>query len=227
MFAALAFTPPAAGLPLLRWRCLSPAPAQRPMTAPAPSPGDPAEASTLAALVQRAAGGDGGAFEAFYDATFARARALARRLLPGAEVEDLLADAYFESWRQAAQFDAARGSAVAWLLTRVRSRALDLLRHRAAYPSVAGDERLAPEPAAAEADDPAERLWRTQAGSRLAAALQRLSAPERWVLGLAYFREMTQAEIAVCTGLPLGTVKSHLQRAQGKLRTLLAAGTSR
>jgi len=202
--------------------------------APAMSAAPPersARDAVLAAHVAAAARGDGRAFEAFYDATFGYARTLARRVLRGASdaaLEDLLADAYFEAWRGAARFDPARGSAVSWLLTIVRSRAVDALRTAAAAPSVAAGDALAgaaePEPADTSADaDPAERLWRVEAGSRLQAALGRLSPGERWVVALAYLREMSHAEIAGATGLPLGTVKSHALRARHKLRAVLAA----
>ena len=209
---------------LLIWR--RPA-APRPMSAPArrPTVADAARVErdhVLAQALAAAARGDNGAFERFYDATAGYARALARRLLDAAEVDDLLADVYFEAWRHAARFDACRGSAVTWLLTLVRSRALDLLRRRATQPSVGGDATPADEPVD---DDPAERLWQAQAGTRLHRALQALTAPERWVLGLAYFRELTHAQIADSTGMPLGTVKSHLQRAQTKLRAALAETT--
>lgn len=180
----------------------------------------------LAALLAAAARGDTTAFEAFYDATYAYARTVARRVLAGGDTDDLLADAYFEAWRKAASFDAARGSAVTWLLTVVRSRALDLLRQRASHPSVggqdAGDDEAAAGAAAGADSDPGERLWRHEAGGRLHAAVQALSPPERWALGLAYWRELSHAEIAAATGWPLGTVKSHLLRAQHKLREALS-----
>jgi len=203
----------------------------------------------LAALVAAAAAGDAGAFEAFYEQTFAFARTVARRLLHDtAEVEDLLADCYFEAWRTAARFDPARGSAVTWLLTLVRSRGVDALRAAAARPdrpnpsypgggalagaptrardagaAADGSETEAEGPTAAATADPAEALWQRQSGTQLHAALARLSAPERWVLGLAYLRDLSHTEIAQCTGMPLGTVKSHALRAQNKLRATLAA----
>lgn len=197
----------------------------------------------LSTLLAAAAAGDAHAFEGFYEGTFAFARTVARRLLrDNAEIEDLLADCYFEAWRSAARFDPARGSPVSWLLTLVRSRGLDALRAAAARPERAGSGRSAKTPdgeTASPADDaaelpdnaeaaadPAERLWRRQAGTQLHAALARLSPAERWVIGLAYLRELSHAEIARCTGLPLGTVKSHALRAQNKLRTLLAPGAS-
>ncbi len=49
-----------------------------------------------------------------------------------ADLEDVLASAYFQVWRELQRFDAQRGSAVTWLLTIVRSRALDTLRESAA-----------------------------------------------------------------------------------------------
>jgi RNA polymerase sigma-70 factor (ECF subfamily) len=71
---------------------------------------------------------------------------------------------------------------------------------------------------------PEALLESVQASTRLHAALARLSANERWVLGLAYFRDHTHSEIAAVTGLPLGTVKSLITRAQHKLRESLQDG---
>ncbi len=178
-----------------------------------------------AGWLQAAAAGDAQAFEAFYDATLPYARGVARRLLRDADAEDLLVEVYFEAWRRVAQFDAARGSALTWLLARLRSRGIDALRRQAAARDVALDEDAA-DALADGGDDPAERLWRRQAGAQLQAALAALSPAERWVLGLAYLRECSHREIAEQTGLPLGTVKSHLARAQGKLRLALAPGAA-
>jgi RNA polymerase sigma-70 factor, ECF subfamily len=214
------------------------------VAAPADWVDRPAAASAVAAGPQHlqlesrrasAAQGNGSAFEAFYDASFSQARATARRLLRGADIEDLLSEAYFEAWRNAARFDPSRGSALAWLLTIVRSRALDLLRRNASHPSVGGSQDRSQdsnddaagggyEGSTELAADPAEQLWRHQAGSRLHGALADLSAPERWVLGLAYFQDMSHGQIAERTGMPLGTVKSHALRAHQKLRVALSDG---
>jgi RNA polymerase sigma-70 factor, ECF subfamily len=175
----------------------------------------------LAALVRASADGDCSAFESFYDRTIGYAETVARRLLRAADVEDLLADAYFEAWRGAARFDAGRGSAVTWLLTIVRSRALDWLRRVAARPEGALSD-VAPADIACEGADPIDLLWQRQTNARLHAALATLDPRERWTLGLAYFRDCSHSEIAGLTGLPLGTVKSVLARAQSKLRSTLS-----
>lgn len=192
-----------------------------------PAPCDPAAAARaerdqrLAGLLVRAAAGDSTAFERFYEETVAHAQALARRMLPPAELEDVMADAYFQAWREAGRFDAARGGPVTWLLTILRSRALDQLRRRRAEATPEAQEALAEQPA--EGPGPQELLSTLESHSALHAALAGLSTQERWLLGLAYYRELSHAQISQATGLPLGTVKSVLHRAQGRLRGILAA----
>jgi RNA polymerase sigma-70 factor (ECF subfamily) len=199
-------------------------------TAPVAGAEDPSRAERdqrLAVWLAQAAGGDALAFERFYDATVAYAQILARRLLREADIDDVLAEAYFQCWREAARFDASRGSAVTWLLVRVRSRAIDLRRqqqHEATQAAAGGEsDELTLAGLVAQLPGPDELLALAQAGSRLYTALAALSPQERWVLGLAYFRELSHAATAQATGLPLGTVKSLLLRAQQKLRSLMAA----
>lgn len=198
-----------------------------PSTAANPSPPRGADVARehrdreLAALLARCAAGDAEAFDAFYDATLGYAHALARRIVADADLDDVLADAYVQAWQQRSRFDAARGSAVSWLLAIVRTRALDQRRSeqlRAHAPLADGDG----DAVADDAAGPDALLDFAERGSRLHAALATLSAQERWLLALAYFRDWTHAEIARSTGLPLGTVKSAILRAQHKLRDLLA-----
>ncbi len=173
----------------------------------------------LADLLRSSAAGNASAFESFYDQTVGYAQALARRMVRPGDLDDVLADAYFQAWREAARFDPQRGGAVAWLLTVVRTRALDLLRqHRANQHEELTDDTPETE---SSWPGPDELLANTRADSRLHAALAELSANERWVLGLAYFRELTHQQIAQCTGLPLGSVKSLILRSQTKLRERL------
>jgi RNA polymerase sigma-70 factor (ECF subfamily) len=184
----------------------------------------------LAVLLQRSAAGDAQAFEAFYDASIVHARTLARRILRDAELDDVLADAFFQAWRDASRFDATRGTAMAWLLTIVRTRALDLLRQRQVRGQTGSPADGEPADATSDEPGPPDLLAQAQAGTRLHAALAQLSQQERWLLALAYYREQTHVQIAAATALPLGTVKSVLLRAQHKLRALLAphgAGSAR
>ena len=60
-----------------------------------------------------------------------------------------------------------------------------------------------------------------QRSSRVHAALSALPAERRQLVSLAFLRDLTHQEIAEATGMPLGTVKSHLRRALGQLREQL------
>jgi RNA polymerase sigma-70 factor (ECF subfamily) len=179
----------------------------------------------LATLLKAAAGGDARAFEAFYNGTARYAMAVVRRIAGEAHAEDVLSDCYFQAWRNAARFDAGRGSALTWLLTMARSRALDRMRQETLrHGGLAGAPAFDADARAAEPGDepgPDQLLESVQSCTRLHAALAKLSANERLALGLAYFRDHTQSEIATLTGLPLGTVKSLINRAQHKLREAL------
>jgi RNA polymerase sigma-70 factor (ECF subfamily) len=129
----------------------------------------------------------------------ARRAELATVVARDADLEDALSDACFGAWRHAAQFAAGRGSAVSRLLTIVRSRAIDLMRRR---PDASPLDEGKADHVADPAGGPADRLWRGESQQRLHQALAPLSAAEPWVLGFAYFRDLSHGEVAQATGTP-------------------------
>ncbi|MEF8766481.1 MULTISPECIES: RNA polymerase sigma factor [Candidatus Accumulibacter] len=159
-----------------------------------------------------------------YEALAGRVYGLALRITRQVQTaEEVTEDAFWQVWRQAPRFDAARGSVLAWVLTIARSRALDALRRR--DPAEALDEdRLAD---LQEDNDPQDLLLAVQRQHRLHAALQDLDPLPRQLLALAFFRDLSHEEIACQMCLPLGTVKSHIRRALLRLRQLLGADDPR
>jgi RNA polymerase sigma-70 factor (ECF subfamily) len=164
-------------------------------------------------LVTRVAGGDNHALGALYDRYAPHMLALARRMLGDArEAEDLIHDVFLEVWRQAADYDAARGSVRAWIVMRLRSRALDRLKAPRVARSVPLEGARVDEPVVVE--DPA--LAPDRAAVRR--ALAELPAEQRAVLELGYFEGLSSAEIADRVSVPIGTVKSRVAAGMAKLR---------
>jgi RNA polymerase sigma-70 factor, ECF subfamily len=109
-------------------------------------------------------------------------------------------------------YDRGRGTVAAFLITMTRSRALDRLRRRTRSARLLTTWHDAAAPAAAAAN-PFEDVWTQRAAARVRAVLAELPDAQREVLVLAYYRGLTQSEIAAELGTPLGTVKSRLRRA--------------
>lgn len=203
--------------------------AQRPLVillamsgdATASGPTDAERDQALAGLVARIAAGEEQALADLYDLTLGRVYGLALRILGQREAaEDATAEVYLQVWRQAGDYRASRGSVLAWLLTICRARALDARRRRDRAQSHPNPDLLRTEPQG-EAPPP-DILESVESGRALHAALKGLSSEQRQALGLAFFRDLSQREIADRMGLPLGTVKSHIRRAQLALRAALS-----
>lgn len=176
---------------------------------------------TLHGLLVRMAVGDQAALSAFYDLTLGKVYGLALRITGQPDAaEDVAAEVYFQVWRQSAAYDPERGAVLAWLLTICRTRALDARRRRdPAEPHPDPDVLRAEPPSQPGPPDILETL---DANRSLHAALLRLSREQRQIIALAYFRDLSHQEIAACLRLPLGTVKSHIRRAQLALRAALS-----
>ncbi len=148
-------------------------------------------------------------------------RYVARRL--GADLaEDLAAQAFEEALKSRARFDLSHSSARPWLL----GIATNLIRHHhraearrlAAYGRIDGDGTAADHAAAVELRVDAQRL-----AAVLTSALAELPGGDRDALLLLAWGDLSYGEIALALHIPIGTVRSRLNRARGRLRERLAA----
>jgi len=69
---------------------------------------------------------------------------------------------------------------------------------------------------------PEYQLTRKQTANHVLKALDRLSAQDRALVAMRYTEGFTDTEIAESTHMPVGTVKTRLHRARGKLKKILA-----
>src|ERR1700733_417601 len=129
------------------------------MTIRGGAPGERASAGAgddLADLLIRIAARDAAAFAALYKQTSAKLYGVVARILTRGDVPaDVLQEAYVRIWEKASDFDPVKGSALAWMATIARNRALDVVR-RGRRGSLA-DQTEGWEPAADEIDPLAGR----------------------------------------------------------------------
>jgi RNA polymerase sigma-70 factor (ECF subfamily) len=174
------------------------------------------------ALMRRVQAGDGDAFRALYDRHAATAYGLALGITRTPRLaEEAVQDAFLTVWRSRFAYAAARGSLASWLLTITRSRALDALRRVSRHdrPWEPLDDHEIADPQAESLDD---RAARGEDHRAVRAAINALPADQATALALAYFGDLTHAEIAARLNLPLGTVKGRIRLGLRRLSVELA-----
>jgi RNA polymerase sigma-70 factor (ECF subfamily) len=141
-------------------------------------------------------------------------------LADAAEAEDVVQDVFTQAWRQAGLYDPARAPVIGWLLVIARGRTLDRLRARRSRIALAG---VGPDPATVVdmRPGPDAQVIGGEAGSQVRAALASLSPPQREALELAYYKGLSQSDIAERLKQPLGTIKTRIRTGLLKLRELL------
>lgn len=175
----------------------------------------------LGLWLHQAAEGNPDALGRIYDATSPILMALALRILGRREdAEEALLDVYCKAWQRADLYDKQRGTVMAWLMTMMRSTALDRVRSRASRE--ARVEVLAEDdPLPASDLDPESLAVSSQERARIRTALEQLPLEQREALEVAFFEGLTHSEIAERLAIPLGTAKTRVRRGLEKLRSLL------
>jgi RNA polymerase sigma factor (sigma-70 family) len=189
---------------------VDPVPAQRAAAEP-----DDAEVG------RRFAAGDQQALAWAYERWAGQVHGMAVRAFgPGPDAEDITQQTFMSAWTGRAGFKPDKGPLPAWLVGVCRHKIADTWAKRA---------RQQREAEAAMAEAKAMPSGPVTAGVDTAVAdrvllldeLDLLGQPQRGIIELAFFEDLTHAQIAVRTGLPLGTVKSHIRRTLERLRTRL------
>lgn len=178
--------------------------------------------SLMVDLVHQMASGDEAALNQLYELTLSRVYGLALKITSRHDLaEEVCVETYWQCWQEASRFDSMRGQPLAWIMVITRSRALDALR-RLDKLTYCPEPELLLENADCPNGTPLEHLLSSEQSNALNTALRSLTAVQRQLLALAFYRDLSHQEISDQTGLPLGTVKSHLKRAQHALRNVLS-----
>jgi len=174
-----------------------------------------------ALLLARVRAGDDAALAAVYDEHAGLVYGLARRVTRDEELaRDVTQEVFAYLWEKPDRVDLTRGALRGYLAVLAHRRAVDEVRRHAARAraeaaSGAPEDEDGPEARVVAA---AARDW---GGRRVSEVLGALPAEQREAVRLAYYRGLTQAQVAKALGIPEGTAKYRLRAALARLRTLL------
>jgi RNA polymerase sigma-70 factor (ECF subfamily) len=139
-----------------------------------------------------------------------------------ADAQDVVQDVFIQIWDKAKLYDSAKGKPLTWALTLTRNRSIDRIRAIQRRSRLRDDfekETVADESAGVR--EALSGVDASEKGQILRTAVNQLSPQQRRVIELAFFRGLTQSEIAEKLGEPLGTVKARARRGLMKLKEIL------
>lgn len=173
------------------------------------------------ALAVRFAEGEASALEDMYLRWGSIVFGLARKAIGPIDAEDVTQQVFASAWRSRHTYRPDSGPLAAWLVGVTRHRIADFWVERYRRSEVATDPELLQfnleEVSVANADEQ-DRLLTLLT---LIEELERIGDPGRMVVELAFFHDLTHSQVAEQTGMPLGTVKSHIARTLRRLRIRL------
>jgi len=134
-----------------------------------------------------------------------------------ATAEELAQEAMVAVWRKATTFDRRRASASTWVFTIVRNKRIDLIR-RDTRPRPESEDLYETDHVEADGEDNYLAVQRQRVLSEGIAALP---SDQAEMIRMAFYMDMRHSEIAEATNIPLGTVKSRIRLALGRLRDVV------
>ena len=173
------------------------------------------QSDSLDEALCKCAKGDRDAFKVVFDETQAAMFATVFKKVGERDAaKSVLQQGYVYIWQNASKFDPERGSAIAWMLVIMRSRAIDHLRKaRCEKPFEEISDRISD-----NGISPENKAAQSKLKDVIGAALNRLPHKLRQAVEMHYFEDLTSTEIGARLKISRNTAKSRIRRGVEILR---------
>ncbi len=172
----------------------------------------------LAELLSRCANGDEEALEALYHLSSPKLYAVCLALLRNEELaQDVLQDSYVKIWHRAGSYNRAKGTALSWMTSVARHRALDVLRST----SLQHEQGLDVLEIADASQDPLTLTDIDASTTALMECMDQLKEEQKRCIMMAYYYGYSHDELSRSLQKPLGTIKAWIRRGIMRIRECL------
>ena len=173
-------------------------------------------------LMARVNNRDDKALEELYRRHVPMLRGIISRILNNeGDIDDIVQVVFLELWNRSESYDAGKGQALGWIITLARRRAIDKLRRKQAY--FRANERMSLEPLTENSHSAYKDVNARELTGIFKKFLLQLPVAQREALHLSYYCGLSQREISIKSGIPLGTIKTRLELAVRKIGNAVLA----
>lgn len=161
-----------------------------------------------------------------YDNSVRLVYSLILRILKNVEdSEEVTQEVFYSIWKRSSTFDASKGKVMGWIVTIARNKALDKLRskrHKQETQEISLVENMVSDSTKWEdSDNVSQNLINKESSKSVDTAIIKLPEEEKELIELAFYQGYSHSKIAEHLDMPLGTVKTKIRRAVGRLRDSL------
>jgi RNA polymerase sigma-70 factor (ECF subfamily) len=167
----------------------------------------------LLPLLCLTAQGDKRAFTSLYQHTSGKLFAISLNMLTNrAHAEEVLQDAFIKIWHNASEYNSSKGTVISWMISIVRYRSLDALRHH----------KVRKEQSMNDDDYDQQKIEiHYDEETKLVNCIEQLEPQQKQAIHLAYYKGLSHSELVEHIDTPLGTVKSWIRRGLVQLQRCL------
>lgn len=175
------------------------------------------------AILHRIASGDRSAVQECLTKYGGLVWSIARKLLRNSnDAEDAVQEIFVDIWKNSASFDESKSSETTFIAMIARRRIIDRIRYSTRRISADSLDDVLLEPFTRSDQD----LQISVEAKEAAEAIRELRPEQQQVLRLSIIQGMSHQEISEATGMPIGTVKTHVRRSLMQVRKILGVGNA-